>query len=64
MNVKILGQKLKSPLEFKRPFSVDPAGFAPASSGANADMLTIYTTGPDPQYYYKTKRILLKEPFL
>jgi len=34
--------------------NVDPAGLAPASSGVNADMLTIYTTGPSPQINYIT----------
>jgi len=39
---------------------MDPAGLAPASSGVNADMLTMCTTGPDPRYYYKTKELLLQ----
>ena len=56
--------KPKSPLKIKRLSGVDPAGLAPASLRANGNMLHIYTTGPDPQYYYKTKRAPLKEPFM
>jgi hypothetical protein len=43
---------------------VDLAGIEPASSGVKTDMLTIYTTGPDPQNYYKTKEALLQELLL
>ncbi len=67
MFVKIFRTETKKPLrilEFKKPFSVDPAGLAPASLRANGNMLHIYTTGPDPQYYYKTKRAPLKELFV
>jgi len=40
----------------KRFFVMDPAGLAPASSGANADMLLYTITGPGPQVHYKTKK--------
>ena len=33
---------------FAAGFEMDPAGFAPASSGANTDMLHAYNTGPGP----------------
>ena len=40
---------------------VDLVGLASTSPGANADMLTCYTTGPDPQAYYKIKKVLLQK---
>ncbi len=64
--LKRLILKNKNPILKKRiRFSdVDPAGLAPASPDVKTDMLTRYTTGPDPQIYSTTKKALLQELFL
>ena len=64
MSINLKNLKNKKPCFYTEFFGVDLAGLEPASSGANTDMLTSYTTGPDPQSYYKTKEALLQELLL
>jgi len=62
--LKYKNRETKNPFSGKRFFGVDPAGFTPASSGANADMLLHSTTGPGPQINFKIKKALFQEPLL
>ncbi|KKT41076.1 MAG: hypothetical protein UW30_C0012G0002 [Candidatus Giovannonibacteria bacterium GW2011_GWA2_44_13b] len=56
--------KLKIPLLRAGIFSVDLAGFEPASPSSNNGMLRTYTTGPGPRNYRKIEKAPLQELFL
>ena len=43
---------------------MDPTGLAPVSSGVNADIITIYTTGPSPHIVIINKKSLFYKRFL